>query len=128
MHIGRADPFPDIAFLFDICDHDMAGYIADLKVDMTAEAPLSWIQFVCSFAINTPVKLYTLVRTAAFYHPFEIEGVTENYFYLNDTICRQPLNKLHLLQTASSKQTTLLPSSRNRWLPGKHRSNRCTTC
>lgn len=70
MHIGRADPFPDIAFLFDICDHNMAAYIADLKVDMAAEAPLSWIQFVCSFAINTPVKLYTLVRTAAFYHPF----------------------------------------------------------
>lgn len=70
IHIGRADPFPDIAYLPDICDHDMADYISNLKHDDTSEKPLQWLPYVISFVVNTPVAAYNFIRSLSFYTPF----------------------------------------------------------
>lgn len=69
IHVGAADPFPDLCLLFDICDHDLDQYITHLKQDDTSEKPLSWIPYVVGFAVNTPVAVYNYLRTLAFYSP-----------------------------------------------------------
>lgn len=70
IHVGAADPFPDLCLLTDICDHDMTQYIDQLKKENTSEQPLKWVPYVTGFLINKPVAIYNFVRSFAFYTPF----------------------------------------------------------
>lgn len=70
IHVGAADPFPDLCLLSDICDHDMDQYIVHLKQDDTSEKPLKWIPYIVGFVVNTPVSMYNFLRSTAFYSPF----------------------------------------------------------
>ena len=70
MHVGRADPYPDICLLPDLPDHDMAYYIECLKKDSTSERPTAWLPYFFGFAWELPYKLYKIVATSRFYSPF----------------------------------------------------------
>lgn len=71
IHVGSPDPFPDICFLNDICDHDMDQYVIHLKQDDTSEKPLKWLPYIIGFLVNTPVAFYDYVRSLAFYSPWQ---------------------------------------------------------
>ena len=67
IHIGAADPYPDLCVLWDLPDHDISAYIACLKKDdTTPEKPTAWIPYLYSFVVNTPVKAYFAFRNFSF--------------------------------------------------------------
>ena len=67
VHVGQPDPFPDLCMIWDICDHDVANYLAHLKVNQTTpETPQAWIPYLYGFCINTPVRVWYGVKNFSF--------------------------------------------------------------
>ena len=64
VHIGRSDPFEDISLMIDICDHDISKYVANLQKDDKSEMTLGWLPYLLGFFVNTPVKLFNVIRSA----------------------------------------------------------------
>ncbi|KAK9816132.1 hypothetical protein WJX74_006465 [Apatococcus lobatus] len=57
MHVGRADPHPDIPSLLAISDHDATtGYVAHCTEDDTAAAGVNLLQYALLFVANRFVK------------------------------------------------------------------------
>ena len=63
IHVGKFDPMPDISFLTDISDHDIAKYVAHLQQDNTAENPLEMLTYLAGFVMNIPVKVWNFIRS-----------------------------------------------------------------
>ena len=67
IHIGAPDPYPDLCCMWDLCDHDIAKYVACLKANnVTPETPTDWVPYIYSFAVNTPVKMYFAAKNFSF--------------------------------------------------------------
>lgn len=63
IHIGKFDPMPDISFLTDISDHDIAKYVAHLQQDNTAENPTEMLTYLAGFVMNISVKMLNFIRS-----------------------------------------------------------------
>ena len=63
VHIGCPDALPDLSLMVAIADHDIARYVANLQKDNTSETPLDWISFLFGFLVNTPVRIYNMMRS-----------------------------------------------------------------
>ncbi len=70
VHIGRADPYPNIPVLTDLPDHDMSKYILSLRNGNSSEKPTTWVPYLFGLVINTPVKMYQNLMSWTFYTPF----------------------------------------------------------
>ena len=62
-HIGCPDALPDLSLMVAIADHDIARYVANLQKDNTSETPLDWISFLFGILVNTPVRIYNMMRS-----------------------------------------------------------------
>lgn len=61
MHVGRSDPFPELALLTDLVDHDCVRYIQELQKPSTSETPHEFIPFLLSLS-NIGVRAYNFVK------------------------------------------------------------------
>jgi hypothetical protein len=70
IHVGRADPYPNVCLLLDLPDHDLDYYIACLKLDETSERPLAWASYIFGFVWDLPYRLFKILARYSVYRPF----------------------------------------------------------